>query len=40
MSTRRLAPDQPSTFAFTPENTAWAQKQITKYPPGKQASAV
>jgi NADH-quinone oxidoreductase subunit E len=40
VSTRRLAPDQPSTFAFTPENTAWAQKQITKYPPGKQASAV
>lgn len=40
MSTRRLAPDQPSTFAFTPENTAWAQKQITKYPAGKQASAV
>lgn len=40
MSTRRLAPDQPSTFAFTPENTAWAQKQIAKYPAGKQASAV
>jgi NADH-quinone oxidoreductase subunit E len=40
VSTRRLAPDQPSTFAFTPENTAWAQKQITKYPAGKQASAV
>ena len=40
MSTRRLAPDQPTTFAFTPENEAWAQKQISKYPPGKQASAV
>jgi len=40
VSTRRLAPDQPSTFAFTPDNTAWAQKQITKYPAGKQASAV
>ena len=40
MSTRRLAPDQPSSFAFSPENTAWAQKQITKYPAGKQASAV
>lgn len=40
MSTRRLAPDQPKTFAFTPENEAWAQKQISKYPAGKQASAV
>lgn len=40
MSTRRLAPDQPTTFAFTPENEAWAQKQISKYPAGKQASAV
>ena len=40
MSTRRLAPDQPKTFAFTPENEAWAQKQISKYPSGKQASAV
>jgi len=40
VSTRRLAPDQPKTFAFTPENEAWAQKQISKYPPGKQASAV
>lgn len=40
MSTRRLAPDQPKTFAFTPENEAWAQKQISKYPTGKQASAV
>ena len=40
MSTRRLAPNQPTTFAFTPENEAWAQKQIAKYPAGKQASAV
>jgi NADH-quinone oxidoreductase subunit E len=40
VSTRRLAPDQPATFAFTPENEAWAQTQISKYPPGKQASAV
>jgi NADH-quinone oxidoreductase subunit E len=40
VSTRRLAPDQPKTFAFTPENEAWAQKQISKYPTGKQASAV
>src|SRR3954447_15410905 len=42
MSVRRLAPLelQPSTFAFTPENEAWAAGQIAKYPPGRQASAV
>lgn len=40
MSTRRLASNQPTTFAFTAENQAWAQKQIAKYPAGKQASAV
>lgn len=40
MSTRRLAPNQPATFAFTPDNEAWAREQIAKYPEGKQASAV
>jgi NADH-quinone oxidoreductase subunit E len=40
MSLRRLAPDQPTSFAFTPENLAWAQKQLKKYPEGRQASAV
>jgi NADH-quinone oxidoreductase subunit E len=42
MSVRRLAPDavQPRDFAFTAENSAWAQGQIAKYPPGRQASAV
>lgn len=40
MSTRRLVPDQPSSFSFTPDNLAWAKKQIGKYPQGKQASAV
>jgi NADH-quinone oxidoreductase subunit E len=40
VSTRRLAPNQPATFAFSAENHAWAQKQISKYPVGKQASAV
>jgi hypothetical protein len=40
MSVRRLADDQPASFAFTPENQAWAQKLIAKYPQGKQASAV
>ncbi|MCZ8313201.1 MAG: NADH-quinone oxidoreductase subunit NuoE [Magnetospirillum sp.] len=32
--------EQPATFAFTPENFAWAQKVIAKYPQGRQASAV
>jgi NADH-quinone oxidoreductase subunit E len=42
MSVRRLAPPeiQPKEFAFTAENIAWAQKQIAKYPEGRQASAV
>ncbi|NUB43467.1 NADH-quinone oxidoreductase subunit E [Fertoebacter nigrum] len=37
---RRLHPVQPATFAFTPANLAWAQGQITKYPEGRQASAI
>ncbi|MCI4661864.1 MAG: NADH-quinone oxidoreductase subunit NuoE [Neomegalonema sp.] len=39
---RRLAPRsvQPASFAFTPDNQAWAQGQISKYPEGRQASAV
>ncbi len=37
---RRLHPDQPDSFAFTPENQAWAEAQISKYPEGRQASAV
>ena len=40
MSVRRLDPHQPASFAFTPENAAWATGMIAKYPPGKQASAV
>jgi len=42
MSVRRLAPKevQPASFAFTDENLAWAKREITKYPPGRQASAV
>jgi NADH-quinone oxidoreductase subunit E len=40
MAVRRLHPDQPASFAFTPENAAWAQETIAKYPAGKQASAV
>ena len=37
---RRLHPDQPESFAFTPANQAWAEAQITKYPEGRQASAI
>ncbi len=37
---RRLHKDQPASFAFTPANLAWAQGQITKYPVGRQASAI
>ena len=37
---RRLHLDQPETFAFTPDNLAWAEAQITKYPEGRQASAI
>jgi NADH-quinone oxidoreductase subunit E len=42
MAVRRLAPKelQPATFEFTAENLAWAKKQIEKFPPGRQASAV
>lgn len=37
---RRLHSEQPDSFAFTPENQAWAEAQITKYPEGRQASAI
>ncbi|WP_136441442.1 NADH-quinone oxidoreductase subunit E [Pacificoceanicola onchidii] len=37
---RRLHQDQPESFAFTPDNLAWAEAQMTKYPAGRQASAV
>ena len=40
MAVRRLHPDQPSSFTFTPENLAWAKAKIGDYPPGKEASAV
>jgi NADH-quinone oxidoreductase subunit E len=40
VSVRRLAEKQPPSFAFTPENLAWAKAQIDKYPPGRQQSAV
>ena len=37
---RRLHPEQPDNFAFTPANKAWAEAQMTKYPEGRQASAI
>jgi NADH-quinone oxidoreductase subunit E len=40
MTVRRLAEKQPPSFAFTPDNLAWAKTQINKYPPGRQQSAV
>lgn len=40
MAVRRLDPNQPASFEFTPENLAWAKETIAKYPPGKQQSAV
>jgi NADH-quinone oxidoreductase subunit E len=42
MAVRKLAPEeiQPKSFKFSPENEAFADQQIAKYPPGRQASAV
>ena len=37
---RRLYHEQPDSFAFTPANRKWAEAQMTKYPEGRQASAV
>ncbi|PTX56563.1 NADH dehydrogenase subunit E [Litoreibacter ponti] len=37
---RRLHAEQPDSFAFTQANQAWAEAQITKYPEGRQASAI
>jgi len=40
MSVRRLDPDQPASFEFTPENLTWAKEQIGKYPEGRHWAAV
>jgi NADH-quinone oxidoreductase subunit E len=37
---RRLYHEQPESFAFTPANREWAELQMTKYPEGRQASAI
>lgn len=40
MSVRRLHSEQPDSFAFSQNNQAWAEGQISKFPEGRQASAV
>jgi NADH-quinone oxidoreductase subunit E len=42
MANRRLAADnvQPKSFAFTSENLAWANAQLTNFPESRKASAV
>lgn len=37
---RRLHKEQPASFTFAPANLEWAQGQISKYPEGRQASAI
>lgn len=37
---RRLHHEQPASFAFTAANQAWAEAQMTKFPVGRQASAI
>jgi len=37
---RRLHKEQPAAFAFTPANEKWALAQMTKFPEGRQASAI
>jgi NADH-quinone oxidoreductase subunit E len=37
---RRLHAVQPASFEFTPANLAWAKGQMSKYPEGRQASAI
>lgn len=37
---RRLSPNQPDSFEFTPANLAWAQAQMSKFPEGRQQSAI
>lgn len=37
---RRLHPVQPDSFEFTPANLEWAKAQMTKFPEGRQQSAI
>src|SRR5437764_13571839 len=42
MPSRRLAPVdvQPKSFAFSADNLEWAKAELTKYPQGRQESAI
>jgi len=40
LSVRRLSPNQPESFAFSPETLKEVKAWIANYPPGKQQSAV
>ena len=40
MAVRRPAKNQPDAFEWTPENRAWCDAQMKKYPEGRQASCV
>ena len=42
MSVRRLAPPEVQTkeFSFSKDNLAWAKQQVSKYPEGRQQSAI
>ncbi|PLX39369.1 MAG: NADH-quinone oxidoreductase subunit NuoE [Hyphomicrobiales bacterium] len=40
MAVRRLHHEQPASFAFTPENAAWADERIALYPAERKQSAV
>ena len=40
MAERTPSRQQPDGFEWTPENRAWCDQQLTKYPEGRQASAV
>ncbi|MHA7872342.1 MAG: NADH-quinone oxidoreductase subunit NuoE [Hyphococcus sp.] len=40
MAVRRPAKNQPASFEWTPENKAWCETQIRKYPEGREASCV
>ena len=40
MASRKPARSQPASFAWQPENLAWCEAQMKKYPAGRQASCV
>ena len=42
MAVRRLADPavQPKSFAFTAENLEWAKRQLSRYPQGREQSAI